>query len=71
MLNDERFKKENDLRIEIAELGIATKEEIDLVAMIISYSMTTLNSIIYARTGYHDLEQYKESEGVSWKKLML
>ena len=44
----------------IAE-GIATMEEIDLVCNIIGYKEKTLDSILYARTGFRDLEQYKES----------
>jgi hypothetical protein len=42
--------------------GIATDEEIDLVTNINGYSEETLNDILYARTGYRDIEQYEEAE---------
>lgn len=46
----------------IVELGIATDNEIDLVTDINGNSIETLNDIIYARTGYRDIESYEESE---------
>lgn len=46
----------------IVELGIATDNEIDLVTNINGNSIETLNDIIYARTGYRDIESYEESE---------
>lgn len=46
----------------IIEEGIATESEINLVTDITGYSMEILNQIIYARTGYRDIEQYEESE---------
>ena len=46
---------------EIIERGIATESEVQLVCCIKGYSIETLNAIIYARTGYRDLEQLKES----------
>lgn len=52
----------NELVDRIIEDGIATESEIDLVTDIIGYSMEILNQIIYARTGYRDIEQYEESE---------
>lgn len=42
--------------------GIATESEIVLVTDIAGYSVEILNQIIYARTGYRDIEQYEESE---------
>lgn len=42
--------------------GIATEEEIDLVTNINGYSEETLSDILYARTGYRDIEQYEEAE---------
>lgn len=42
--------------------GIATEEEIDLVTAINGYNEETLNDILYARSGYHDMEQYTEYE---------
>lgn len=42
---------------------IATEEELQLITSINGYSEETLNDVIYSRTGYHSMEQYKESEG--------
>lgn len=42
----------------IIENSIATEDECRLVTSINGYSMRTLNDIIEARTGYHDIEQY-------------
>jgi hypothetical protein len=53
---------ENELFERIINDGIATESEIDLVTDIAGYSIETLNQIIYARTGYRDIEQYEESE---------
>lgn len=39
---------------------IATKEEMRLVAHINGFRLDVLESILYARTGYHDLKQHKE-----------
>ena len=50
----------NKLWDEIVELGIATKEELKLVTTINCYNMTTLNNVIYVRTGYRNIEQLKE-----------
>lgn len=44
----------------IIESGIATEEELKLVTCINGYNEEALNSVIYARTGYHDMEQLKE-----------
>lgn len=46
----------------IIDDAIATESEIDLVTDIIGDSIETLNKIVYARTGYRDIEQYEESE---------
>jgi len=40
---------------------IATEKELQLVTNIDGYSVDTLNSVIYARTGYHDLEQLSDA----------
>lgn len=42
----------------ILEYGIATEEELQLITDINGYSKETLNDVIYARAGYHDIEQY-------------
>lgn len=41
----------------IVETGVATEEELRLVTDINGYSEETLNDVIYARTGYRDIEQ--------------
>ncbi len=43
----------------ITNKGIATQEELELVTSINGYSIESLNDIIYARTGFHDIEQYE------------
>lgn len=40
--------------------GITTKEELQLVTDVAGYSVRTLEAVIYARTGYNDLEQLEE-----------
>ena len=50
----------------IVEYGIATDEELGLVTNIwlvtniCGYNVDTLNAVIYARTGYRDIEQFLE-----------
>ena len=46
----------------IVESGIATADELKLVTCINGYNEDSLNSVIYARTGYHDMEQIEECE---------
>ena len=41
---------------------IATEEEIKLVTSINGYNETSLNDILYVRTGYRSIEQYRECE---------
>ena len=52
----------HELWTRIVEYGIATEQEIDLVTDICGYNEKALNDIIYARTGYRDIESYEESE---------
>jgi len=47
----------------LVEMGIATQEELQLVANINGYSLETLESVIYARTGYRNVEQLQGEEG--------
>ena len=54
----------HELWTRIVEYGIATEQEIDLVTDICGYNEKVLNDIIFARTGYRDIEQYEESEGI-------
>ena len=44
----------------LVDTGIATVEELRLVTCINGYSEDTLDSVIYARTGYRSIEQLKE-----------
>lgn len=44
----------------IIDYDIATKEEIMLVVSINGYNVETLNSIIFARSCYRDMEQFLE-----------
>lgn len=46
----------------IIEYNIATENELMLITSILGYNEETLNQVIYARTGYRDIEQYLESE---------
>ena len=46
----------------LVEMEIATEEELKLITDINGYNEETLNDVIYARSGYHDLEQYTEYE---------
>ena len=44
----------------IVDNNIATDEELRLVTSINGMNIDTINSVIYARTGYHDIEQVRE-----------
>ena len=44
--------------------GIATDDEIILVTNINGYNLESLNAILFARTGWHDLEQALEMESL-------
>lgn len=46
----------------IIEYGIATDEELQLVTSINGYNIESLNDVIYCRTGYRDIEQFKDCE---------
>ena len=46
----------------LTEYGIATSEEIGLVIALMGKSEETLNSILYVRTGYRNLEQMFEED---------
>jgi len=48
---------------QIVEMGIATPEEINLVRNVANGTWTEiLNGIIFARTGYHSIQQAIEAE---------
>ena len=46
----------------LEETGIATKDELCLVCCINGTSLDTLESVLYARTGYRSLEQIQDAE---------
>jgi hypothetical protein len=46
----------------LIDLNIATENELKLITGVNGYSIDTLNSVIYYKTGYRDLEQYEEAE---------
>ena len=54
----------NEIYDYLIEYGIATEKEISLVCSINGTNEDSLNSILYSRTGYRDIEQIKECEGI-------
>lgn len=44
----------------LIEYGVATQEELELVTCINGYNMDALNDVIYARTGYRNIDQVIE-----------
>lgn len=42
----------------IIDYNIATENELNLIITINGYNETTLNDIIYVRTGYHSIDGY-------------
>lgn len=46
----------------LEDMEIATGDEIRLVTAINGWNEETANDILYARTGYRNLEQYTEDE---------
>jgi hypothetical protein len=56
-------KKEQELWDFLVDFELATEKEIGLVCSINGHNLDSLESILYSRTGYHDLEQIKEMEG--------
>jgi hypothetical protein len=52
----------NELWDQIIEEGIATEEELQLITDINGYNVETLNDVIYARTGYHSMDQLNDEE---------
>lgn len=43
----------------MVEQGIATDDELRLVTSIDGMNIDTLNDVLYVRTGYRDIKQYK------------
>lgn len=56
------FNNVNELWGQIIERDIATHEELELITSISGYNVETLNDVIYARTGYHTMDQIIEDE---------
>lgn len=57
----DKFEKQfNELWDLLIEHGVATEEELQLVTAINGQNITTLNDVLYARTGYRDWEQFEE-----------
>ena len=46
----------------MVEQGIATDDELRLVTSIDGMNIDTMNSVIYARTGYRNFEQLEEED---------
>lgn len=49
----------------IIDFEIATEKELQLITSINGYNIESLNDVIYCRTGYHDMEQFLECEGLN------
>lgn len=52
----------DELWEDLLDRGIASEEEMKLVTCINGFTVQTLNDILYARTGYEDIEQLDEEE---------
>ena len=52
-------KEQDKLYDYLTELQIATEDEISLVCSINGTNLDSLESILYSRTGYRDLEQIR------------
>ena len=46
----------------LIDYEIVSQETIDIITRINGYSEETINDILYATTGYRDMEQYLEYE---------
>ena len=53
-------KKVDEVWDLLIEYGVATQEELELVTYINGYNIDTLNDVIYARTGYQNIEQIQD-----------
>ena len=56
------FNNVNELWDQIIEAGIATPEELELITCINGYNVEALNDVIYARTGYHSMDQMNDED---------
>lgn len=55
----------NEVWNNIIDFEIATENELQLITSINGYNIESLNDVIYCRTGYHDMEQFLECEGLN------
>ena len=53
-------KKVDEVWDLLNEYGVATQEELELVTCINGYNIDTLNDVVYARTGFRNLDQLME-----------
>ena len=53
-------KKVDEVWNLLIEYGVATQEELELITCINGYTIDTLNDVIYARTGYQNIEQIQD-----------
>jgi hypothetical protein len=53
-------KKVNEVWGLLIEYGVATQKELELVTCINGYNIDPLNDVIYARTGYRNIEQLED-----------
>ena len=47
---------------------IATEEELKLITSINGYNETTLNDVVYVRTGYHTIDDYIRCKNLDYKE---
>ena len=59
MYQDEKL---NEAWAFMEEYGIATADELALACYLCGHTLETLEKVLDIRTGYHSIEQYKESE---------
>lgn len=57
--NEKTYKELWDF---IVNNNIATEDELKLVSSINGWRLETLEDVLYVRTGYRDMQQYKECE---------
>lgn len=63
-LNNLNSKAYQDvLEDQLLTQGVVTAEELTLVCQVAGHNVETLEGILYARTGLHDLEQLLEEVG--------
>ena len=62
VINKLMEQRKDEIYDYLIDYGIATEKEISLVCSINGTNEDSLNSILYSRTGYRDIEQIKEEE---------